>query len=176
MDLFLCSLKVRIEIKIPDLWRFNKSSFPSKEFSHHHVHKSPIYKFVIFIIDVFDEFHNLNAVTICRYPSLEFWMLLLNGFEDTEDHMIESFFQVLELFEFFSRIAINDVFDICPNDSLAFLMKGSALLKLFWASFAHEGRHGALRVYTDWITTMSVNALWYFFHFNMWGTRNIIQK
>lgn len=89
----------------------------------------------------------------------------MNKSDHIEKYVVKLFLQNSKLLLFFSRIMIDDILNISPDDSLTFLMKSSTLIKMFRTSFTHKCRHRTRRIDTNWKTSMSVNTFWGFLHF-----------
>ncbi len=76
-------------------------------------------------------------------------MLFLDAFDEIIEHFVEFILQILELFDFFTRISVDDVLYICPDDSLTLFMERTALVEVFRPNFTHKSGHSAFCVDAD---------------------------
>ena len=158
------SVEIYVYIKFPDFRCIDQMSLISEQFHHNHIHTLPINELVILIINVFDELHNIDRVSIRRDPSLELWVFILHSFDQVEKHDIKTLLQQSKFFLFFTWVVIDYLLNVIPNDALAFLVEGAALVEMFGACFTHESGHCTLRVNANWITCVTVNTFRGFFH------------
>ncbi len=162
--LVLQFFKVVVNLDISNFRNFNYAPITTKEFSHDHVHTFPINKLIIFLVNVFYEFHNVNVMSICCDPCLELQVLLLDEANGAIKYSVEFLLHSFKLLLPFAWIMVYDILDVSPNYSLTSFMKRSALIEMFWASFTHECRHCACWIHTHWKTAMAVHTFWWFLH------------
>jgi hypothetical protein len=149
LNLHSQSVEIYIYVQLPDFWCLDRMSLVSEQLHHDHIHAFAIHKLVILIIDVLDELHNIDRMAKSCDPCLKLGVFFLDSLDQVKKHDIKALLQHAKLFLFFTRIVIDDFFDIVPNDSLAFLMESATLIEMFGTCFAHESRHSALGVYAN---------------------------